>query len=266
VRLPEPGGPRIELGVVDTLAAAFSEHRVAHLRYRDQQGRATPRDVEPQRLVLAERRWYLAAWDRSREDWRTFRVDRIAPPVELGSGFVPRPAPDGDVAGHVMRSTSWTRHRCQARVLFDAPGRAARQDPSRLRRAHSRRQAAVPPRDRRLDARRHRRLARRDRFPLRGRVPAPARRPRRRAGEAPGGRPASRALAELNDFLGLARLERSRPFGRILEVTGRAAPLHRDELHAGSSSHRFAVGLCLHGRDPHDGRAFVGSGRRARRP
>jgi predicted DNA-binding transcriptional regulator YafY len=125
VRLPAPA-PRIELGVVETLAAACSEHRIVHLSYRDQEGRSTKRTLEPQRLVLAERRWYLAAWDRGREDWRTFRVDRVVPPVEVGAGFVPRPAPDGDVAGYVQRSTSWTRHRIQARVLFDAPIAALR--------------------------------------------------------------------------------------------------------------------------------------------
>jgi predicted DNA-binding transcriptional regulator YafY len=126
VRLPAPAPPRIELGVVDALAAACSQHRLVHLGYRDQEGRATRRTVEPQRLVLAERRWYLAAWDRTRQDWRTFRVDRIAPPVELGGGFAPRPAPDGDVAGYVQRSTSWTRHKIQARVLFHAPLAAVR--------------------------------------------------------------------------------------------------------------------------------------------
>jgi predicted DNA-binding transcriptional regulator YafY len=125
VRLPAPA-PRIQLGVVETLAAACSEHRVVHLGYRDQQGRATRRTVEPHRMVLAERRWYLAAWDRGRQDWRTFRVDRIAPPVEIAGAFVPRPAPEGDVAGYVERSTSWRRHRHQARVLFHAPLAAVR--------------------------------------------------------------------------------------------------------------------------------------------
>jgi predicted DNA-binding transcriptional regulator YafY len=121
VRAPAPAPPRIELGLVETLAEACSEHRVVHIGYTDQERRMTRRTLEPQRLVLAERRWYLAAWDRAREDWRTFRVDRVAPPVELGVRFVPRPAPDGDVAGYVLRSTSWTRHRHQARVLFHAP-------------------------------------------------------------------------------------------------------------------------------------------------
>jgi predicted DNA-binding transcriptional regulator YafY len=117
-----PGaGPKVELSVVDALAAACSEHRLVSFGYRDKEGRATRRLVEPQRLVLSERRWYLAAWDRAREDWRTFRVDRIAAPVEPGAAFAPRPAPDGDVAGFVTRGTSWRGARHQARVLFEAP-------------------------------------------------------------------------------------------------------------------------------------------------
>ncbi len=106
---------------IDTLAAACTEHRVVDLGYRDNEGRATRRTVEPQRLVLSERRWYVVAWDRSRQDWRTFRVDRITAPVDMKDHFVPRPAPDEDVAGYVMRSTSWRRHKVQARVLFHAP-------------------------------------------------------------------------------------------------------------------------------------------------
>ncbi|WP_238454700.1 WYL domain-containing protein [Micromonospora sp. ATA51] len=37
------------------------------------------RDVEPYRLVNWGRRWYLVAFDPERDDWRTFRVDRITP-------------------------------------------------------------------------------------------------------------------------------------------------------------------------------------------
>ncbi len=121
VRVPAPAAPSVELGVVDALAAACAEHRVVQFGYRDQQARVTRRDVEPHRLVLAERRWYLAAWDRARLDWRTFRVDCVAAPVELAGGFVPRAAPEDDIAGYVMRSTSWRSHPHQARVLFQAP-------------------------------------------------------------------------------------------------------------------------------------------------
>ena len=38
---------------------------------------ARSREAEPHSLVNAGRRWYLVAWDCGREDWRTFRVDRL---------------------------------------------------------------------------------------------------------------------------------------------------------------------------------------------
>ena len=41
---------------------------------------ATRRLVEPLSLVNLGRRWYLVAWDCGREDWRTFRLDRIDRP------------------------------------------------------------------------------------------------------------------------------------------------------------------------------------------
>jgi len=40
VRVPD-SGPKVELGIVDTLAAACAEHRVVRLQYRDQAGQAS---------------------------------------------------------------------------------------------------------------------------------------------------------------------------------------------------------------------------------
>lgn len=45
--------------------------------YRSAQDVVTQRQVEAQHLVNYGRRWYLLAWDRVREDWRTLRVDRM---------------------------------------------------------------------------------------------------------------------------------------------------------------------------------------------
>ncbi|MFE2179639.1 helix-turn-helix transcriptional regulator, partial [Streptomyces sp. NPDC059455] len=42
-------------------------------------------------------RWYLVAWDLDREDWRTFRVDRIHPRTPTGPRFTPRELPGGNV-------------------------------------------------------------------------------------------------------------------------------------------------------------------------
>jgi len=38
------------------------------------------------------RRWYLVAWDPARDDWRTFRIDRVEGAPVNGAHFAPRPA------------------------------------------------------------------------------------------------------------------------------------------------------------------------------
>jgi hypothetical protein len=43
-------------------------------------------------------RWYLLAWDLDRNDWRTFRIDRITPRTPTGPRFAPRDVPGGDAA------------------------------------------------------------------------------------------------------------------------------------------------------------------------
>jgi predicted DNA-binding transcriptional regulator YafY len=53
--------------------------------YRSRDGAETRREVEPHSLVNLGRRWYLVAWDRRREDWRSFRIDRLERPVPAGA-------------------------------------------------------------------------------------------------------------------------------------------------------------------------------------
>jgi predicted DNA-binding transcriptional regulator YafY len=60
-----------------------------------------PRRVEPHHTVVRSGRWYLVAWDLDRDDWRTFRVDRITPRTPTGPRFTPREVPGGDVADFV---------------------------------------------------------------------------------------------------------------------------------------------------------------------
>ncbi|MFE2822054.1 helix-turn-helix transcriptional regulator [Streptomyces sp. NPDC059271] len=60
-----------------------------------------PRRAEPHHLVTRGGRWYLVAWDLDRDDWRTFRADRIDPRTPTGPRFTPREVPGGDVAAFV---------------------------------------------------------------------------------------------------------------------------------------------------------------------
>ncbi|MGO1072423.1 helix-turn-helix transcriptional regulator [Lysobacter sp. CA199] len=95
-------GPDVE--TLTELAGACRDHRLIELHYSDRGGRASQRTIEPLRLVSSGRRWYLLAWDRSREDWRLFRADRIQS-AQCGGGFAPRKFPE-DIAAYVQRSIS----------------------------------------------------------------------------------------------------------------------------------------------------------------
>ncbi len=78
----QPGDPLVALPSDVNLAPLFqaaTELRVARVRYRD-----VERELEPLRLSFARGHWYLAAYDRTRDDERLFRVDRIEGEVTLG--------------------------------------------------------------------------------------------------------------------------------------------------------------------------------------
>jgi predicted DNA-binding transcriptional regulator YafY len=85
----------------------------------------TERRVEPHRLVHTGRRWYLVAWDLDRDDWRTFRVDRIAGLSAAGHRFAPRQPPEGDVARYTSRGLSTEVYRYQARLTLHVPAEVA---------------------------------------------------------------------------------------------------------------------------------------------
>ena len=87
------GGPTVDPQCLTTIASACRDHERLRFAYRSRDGEATRRLVEPHSLVNLGRRWYLVAWDRNREDWRTFRVDRLASPAPAGGRFEPRGLP-----------------------------------------------------------------------------------------------------------------------------------------------------------------------------
>jgi predicted DNA-binding transcriptional regulator YafY len=88
----------------------------------DAQGQWPPsRRVEPHHLVMWGGRWYLVAWDLDRDDWRTFRVDRMTPRTPTGPRFTPRPLPAPDVATYVAASFRAPAWPCQGEVILHAP-------------------------------------------------------------------------------------------------------------------------------------------------
>src|SRR5436190_328264 len=89
--------------------------------YRRRDGTTSRRDVEPHALVNHGRRWYLVAFDLSRSDWRTFRLDRLTGPASPGARFTPRRLPSKNAAAFVQQSIAGAPNRYEALVTLRAP-------------------------------------------------------------------------------------------------------------------------------------------------
>jgi len=127
--MPGRAESAVDARMLSILAGACRDLESLRFRYRDYGGAVSVRSVEPHRLVHTGRRWYLVAWDTGREDWRTFRVDRMEEKVAAGARFEPREPPAKDLAVYVAKG-AWTSPRCRARIkLLVAADEAARHLP-----------------------------------------------------------------------------------------------------------------------------------------
>lgn len=86
-------GASVDPRTLTTMASAVAGPERLRFAYRARDGADSRRLVEPYRLVSTGSRWYLVAYDLDREDWRTFRVDRVAEPFATGARFTPRELP-----------------------------------------------------------------------------------------------------------------------------------------------------------------------------
>ena len=117
----EPHGPTVDAALLATLATACRDQLRVAFDYRDGRGQASSRMVEPQGVAHASQRWYLVAWDPARDDWRIFRLDRIAGPATTArtSRRVPRLA--GRPAQYVSRTLRLGAYPAHARIVLHAP-------------------------------------------------------------------------------------------------------------------------------------------------
>jgi predicted DNA-binding transcriptional regulator YafY len=115
----------------DVLASAALACRDAErirFGYGAASGERTERHVEPHRLVALDRRWYLVAYDLTRNDWRSFRLDRvIGVPEPTGARFRPRALPAADAAEFVRSSANAAPRGWQVRVIIEAPAAVVRE-------------------------------------------------------------------------------------------------------------------------------------------
>jgi predicted DNA-binding transcriptional regulator YafY len=119
-------GETVDPRSLTVIAGACRDTETIRFAYRRRDGTRSRRLVEPHSLVNLGRRWYLAAWDRDREDWRTFRLDRLQRPATTGIRFKPRPLPARDAAAYVADSLAEQPNRYEARVVVEAPAELIR--------------------------------------------------------------------------------------------------------------------------------------------
>jgi predicted DNA-binding transcriptional regulator YafY len=120
------GGASADSGVLTALALACRDSERVRFPYTAADGSRTDRHVEPHRLVSMRRRWYLVAYDLTRQDWRTFRVDRLGAPRSTGARFRPRELPATDAAEFVRAGRDQVPGPYRVEALIDAPEETVR--------------------------------------------------------------------------------------------------------------------------------------------
>lgn len=120
---PQPwaDAPVLDAAALGVVAQACRDHEPLRFDYAGLDAEASHRWVEPHRLVALGRRWYLVAYDRDRQDWRSFRVDRLSAPEPTGQRFRPRELPGGDAVAFVQNGIHrWiVRHHVRVRVAAE---------------------------------------------------------------------------------------------------------------------------------------------------
>ncbi|MFD9705957.1 helix-turn-helix transcriptional regulator [Lentzea sp. NPDC059081] len=114
-------GPTVDPETLTIIAAACRDRQQLRFTYASTHGEPAKRLVEPQGLVHTGRRWYLVAWDVSKEDWRTFRVDRVTTEPALAARFTPREPPAESLGEFVSRQIASNVYTYQAVLKIHAP-------------------------------------------------------------------------------------------------------------------------------------------------
>jgi predicted DNA-binding transcriptional regulator YafY len=117
----EDRAPSVDAGVLTSIAQTCRDAERLEFTYTTRDDERSVRHVDPHRLVLLGRRWYLVAWDLSRHDWRSFRLDRLTDPHGTGARFPPRELPTGDAADFVRTRIGNLPNRHHVEVTVHAP-------------------------------------------------------------------------------------------------------------------------------------------------
>lgn len=108
---PDRARTRVNADVLVAIGSAVRARETLRFGYDGGSDRPSgdvrsPRRAEPHHLVTWGGRWYVVGWDLDREDWRTYRVDRMTLRTPNGPRFAPRELPAADVGAFVAERFS----------------------------------------------------------------------------------------------------------------------------------------------------------------
>ena len=124
---PEPASGRAEEGLVATLTDAIRRRRLVEIEYlKEEDGTPTVHLIEPYTIERRLPYWYVHTWDRTRDDERSFRLDRMRSATLAGEEFEARQGFDpgvlsGALVARVLYSPAVARWEVErgARPLTD---------------------------------------------------------------------------------------------------------------------------------------------------
>lgn len=113
--------PPVPPAVLGELALATRDTERLRLRYVDATGAESIRRAEPYALAPAGRRWFLLCWDLDREDWRVFRVDRIAQVEHARVLFARRDISASEIEQRLQVAAAWAPQKIEAYAVMELP-------------------------------------------------------------------------------------------------------------------------------------------------
>jgi predicted DNA-binding transcriptional regulator YafY len=114
-------GAAVSPEVLGELALACRDHERVQFRYTAADGEETRRRVEPYALAPADRHWYLVCRDVDKDDWRTFRIDRLSDVEHLRARFEPRTLTPEEITERVRAARSWGKRGAEVFAVMDLP-------------------------------------------------------------------------------------------------------------------------------------------------
>jgi predicted DNA-binding transcriptional regulator YafY len=120
VQAPRIGeGPVVSPVVLGEIALATRDTERLRLRYVDATGEESIRRIEPHALAPSGRKWFLLCWDLDRDDWRTFRVDRIDAVEHTRVLFTRREITEAEIEERVLVASSWSPQKLEGDAVME---------------------------------------------------------------------------------------------------------------------------------------------------